>query len=105
RRGGRGAGVARVRPPTGRGFKQAATAEEGQGQAFRPSAAFRGVKVRTGGDGEGRDGAQMSPGRGTPRGEGSSRRRRRERGGAPDRARRGTCRGQRRQDRHVLASQ
>src|SRR5690606_2845068 len=63
----RGAGKAPVHPTrarrlTGLGFKRAATAEEGAGQAPRPGAASHGAGVQAGGDGEGRTGASTPAG-------------------------------------------
>ncbi len=96
----------RARRPAKRRSRRAATAAVGTGRGCRPgtaphgarvqagsddgggepagrsSAAPRGAKVKTSGDGKGKGGAQASPERSASRGQGSSRRRGREGAGA-----------------------
>src|SRR5690606_26316039 len=57
-----------------------ARGQVGRGPAGRSGAAPHRAQIQAGSDGAGRTGAQTSPGRGTPRGEGSSRHQRQRRG-------------------------
>src|SRR5690606_40183951 len=78
-RKGRGGRLGRARRPTGSGFKQAATAEEGAGRPTR-AAASRGARVQAGSNDRGRHGPGGSAGGGAPPGRGSDRRQRRRQG-------------------------